>query len=372
MTRLFLPALLTTLFAGCSDQLVAPTTSQGPSLVRLPLPPSEHRMNILGSPDTLDSEAFRLNASGSAVGIYRNRWGHTFGVTWDSSGLPRMLADSATVIPTDISDYGYITANQGLRARVYTNPSLAVVLPLPRGTVSSVAQAINWQHTIVGSSTDNAASSRAARWTHQGKNTWAHELLPTTRGVYESAAVDINALGDILGWVRTDPGVVRGWVWFADGTEADLGELASLQGLRINNKQQVLLDGVGTGTVVIHAPSGERDWQLSPSISTVFTALNDAGRVVGRAAYSLVNGTGMTRVPVTHFLPTGRALEELPYSFSFSTFPPGTANDVNLCGTVVGSLRRYSNITSRAVRWEKVGDACDVDDAPVLRVLRTF
>ena len=361
--------------AACAPDRNAPTPTAPPALAPLPPLPPEYRFNVLGSPDTVNSVAVAINASGAMVGtIGTSQLGFSppMGVMWDSTGLPVPLANGLGMSPTDISDYGAIVANRAGRSWSYLTPSKWVQLPLPSGATTTSAAAINWQGTIVGEMTDRKGTPLPLRWTRVRVDRWSAAPLPLQSPWVAGGATDINAIGDISGWVTNGIGVERAWVWYANGQQQEVYKIASRAGLRINNKQEVLLhtwnaQGIVEPTVV-HAPTGDKHPKVGLPVGTVAYGLNDAGRVVGVAPVSLSYSGAFTDAPVTVLRGGSRPAADLPSSPGANVVPRGTASDVNICGTVAGSLTRLGVGVRRAVRWDRIGD-CDYDPAPVLRVL---
>ncbi|MCC7052988.1 MAG: hypothetical protein IT355_06935 [Gemmatimonadaceae bacterium] len=361
--------------AACAPDRHAPTSAAPPALAPLPPLPPEYHRDVLGSPDTVHSVAVAINASGAIVGtIGTSQLGFSppMGVMWDASGLPVALGNGLGLAPTDISDYGLITGNRAGRSWVYLTPTKWVQLPLPSGATTTIAAAINWQGTIVGEMTNRKGTQLPVRWMQVRGGRWSAVALPLAAPWIAGGAVDINALGDISGWVSDGSGIDRAWVWYADGQQQEVHKIASHAGLRINNKQEVLLHtwnahGVVEPTVV-HAPSGDQSPKVGLPVGSVASGLNDAGRVVGIAPVSLSFGGAFPDAPVTVLRGSARPAEDLPSSPAANVVPRGTASDVNICGTAVGSLTRFGVGFRRAIRWERIGD-CDFDPAPVLRVV---
>lgn len=366
-------AVLLTACAVDQDE-VAPTSPV--SLVPTPAPPSEYRMNILGAPDTVNSRVTAINAYGNMVGVIgtsQSGQRPDMGVIWDASGLPTNMTDGLGMEPADINDYGDAVANRGGRSWVYFTADKRVQLPLPFIARTTTAAALNWQGTIVGVMTDRSGRTTPLVWTRVSSKQWTAAALPMQRGWDEAGATDINALGDIVGWVRTSQGVSYAWVWFANGQLQNVAKLAPGGALRINNKQEVLLrtwdDAGNVVPTVVHAPSGDRRSKIDLPAGSTGNAFNDAGRVVGVAPISLSFSGAFQDAPVTVVIDGALPAADLPFSPALNYVPRGSASDVNICGMVVGSLKRWNTGMQRAIRWEKINE-CDDDPAPVLRVAR--
>ena len=117
-----------------------------------------------------------------------------------------------------------------------------------------------------------------------------------TLGGTDSAATDINELGQIVGWAKT-PDNSQHVFLYSDGVMADLGNLGGLeaQGLAINDKGEIVGDFRTAGAHAQHAflcaDSGMSDLNdlIDPASGWVLTTardINNAGQIVGWGTFN--------------------------------------------------------------------------------------
>ena len=181
------------------------------------------------------------------------------GVVWEPGGamgeIPA-LPGSAFALPQAIDAAGRIVGqtqtaagvNAVHRAFVFENGQIRALPPLAGGGISS-ARSIGENGWVVGwSRLPNASRIRATVWRNDVPTD-----LGTLPGHDESAAYDVNARGEIVGFSGSDATSRRAFLW-KNGTMRDLNGLIA----------------PGTG------------WTL-----TTATATNDGGKIVG---YGLIGG----------------------------------------------------------------------------------
>lgn len=372
MRRRFAAVAVLPLLVGCADAHAPVAPPDGAQLAP-GATPLQLRANVFPSPDTVNSSASAIASDGAMVGMIalsRNAFGPSAAVTWNAAGALSYLADGVDMVPADISDAGVIIANRGGRGVVYPEVKSPLVLAIPKGATGSTAAAINTAGTIVGSIADASGQSAAVVWSDRQRVPTATRL-PVTLGVTSSGASDINAAGDIVGWITGLKGGTHAYVWFADGTRRDLGVIANLDGLRINNRQVVLLHRTGRPYPVaelVYAPQNTVVATVAFPAGTVARGVNDAGRVVGVARSSIRYGTLFHDVPVTILTGSGAAADDLGILPGFA-MPPGGAFDVNACGQVAGRLTRTANVVRRPVQWVPADGVCDDGSLLMLRAV---
>ncbi len=302
-------------------------------------------------------EAIAVNDPGEMVGWvdepFTNR---TLPVLWDNTAAPTLLSYSSATSggkAYDINNartavgalYGYGGMTLGV---MWQGTSTYKLHPLP-GDAGSEALGINERGVMVGASS-GLSGRTAVVWKSPGPSKSLHP-----GGVWtESQAEDVNENGDIAGWVRNASGVTHAFLWFRNGTTADLGPGGRIRGwdaqaFGINNATDVAgrttVRGYTTGTV----------WYASTQIShfafsdeTQAHAISDNYRVVG--FHQPLNGYSEAFTATSPF--THDVLPGLPPNYSNEA----VAWDVNYCGTIVGWLLRF-NTGRRPVRWVKAD--CD-------------
>ena len=169
----------------------------------------------------------------------------------------------------------------------------AMVLPLPEGSISGRAHAVNRHGRIVGRYTlPDSFTEHAAMW-HAGR---VRDLgtLGSRKNAYwqDSAATAVNEAGTIVGFSQTDEVTIHAARWDADGQVHDLGGLLdSSESLAWSLNSSGLVVGNSTqwvdGHPVDHAVAWvdghvvDLDPQAPADARSTAIQVNDAGEIVG-------------------------------------------------------------------------------------------
>lgn len=324
---LILPGL-----AAChKDQVTAPDSISPGYAVAAPAVYTVAALRIPGN--TRQGEARGINDAGAMAGYVQNS--ETYhAVQWiannpplDLGNLPGLPSDIANDINQSGTIVGFSFGSSVSTARAFVwTPGVGMRALPDLGGNANIAQAINASGMAVGWAADSFGTVHAARWDAAGQIT---DLNPPGG---TSIAIDINDLGDIIGW--TFPlGAVQehAHLWRRDGVQVDLGTLggAKSNGFGINNSAQA----VGVADPPVPAPEVAFVWDqargmhnLGYGMRSQAFAISDLGRSVG-----LSTGSGV--VGLTKFRGVLQILPDLaPAKPHFS----GPVN-VNRCGTIVGS-----------------------------------
>lgn len=153
--------------------------------------------------------------------------------------------------PTAIDDLGRVIGTGALapvaeRAWIVSRSMPLTYLPLPPGRVSSRAWDINALGQIVGSVSSNpwagpAYGGVAALWTPNGSGGYSVQELGTLPGDTGSVAKALNDSGDIVGF--SQGAVQRSVLFVPPGGVVDLSSTGAANPVGINNARQVACQG---------------------------------------------------------------------------------------------------------------------------------
>ena len=296
------------------------------------------------------SNASDVNDNGVVVGsVTIAGMSGSHAVRW-KNGHPKYLDEppdpTLSTIPNAVNNsgmaVGFRTPGVGEPEAVFwkRNGKVTILAGLPGG-FADVAYGVNDAGVIVGQS-----QNRAARWV----DGVVEDLHPP--GYAKSRATDINAAGDIVGWVEYITGEHRAYIWHADGSQEELGVLVGdvhSEATGVNDGANVVGssgDLVSTSLAFLWTDAAGIVDALLGISETHGTDISGSGRIVGYREFVVNNQ--LRAVALTRH---NNVLDTLPNSQGVTA----RAHAVNLCGTVAGTVETSAG--NRAVVWKQ--QTCD-------------
>jgi probable HAF family extracellular repeat protein len=281
--------------------------------------------------------AFAINASGAIAGrVGANAAVYTQG---NVVLLPGKEGYSA-LTATDIADNGFIVGHglsAGHQRGLFWESMTAA--PIDMGALGNVVspRAVNSQGTVVGFYEAGPVGPRAFRWS---RTTGMTDIAPETTSI--SQAFDISETGYIAGmafYQSIGQQVVR---WNPDGSASRI----TGPGVAERALSSGSVFGTGTGGATLWTLKGAAIL-IGPNPAThVVKQMSAAGRSVGFTLdYPTPPRAWTTRgsnTPLYLPLPAGAI---------------GFANDVNACGTILGSVKLSTNVDQYVI-WSRL--TCDL------------
>jgi probable HAF family extracellular repeat protein len=215
------------------------------------------------------------------------------------------------------------------------HPTLNNLGVLP-GDLDSAGVDINIVGDVVGWSRDEDANYHAVRWTSgQIVNLHSQQIVPLDFD--NSIATGINDRGDVVGfaWASNNQSRQIGWL-LPQGGGPLLNLTSQIDGtiidaVAINNSGQII-GGLGTNGCYLYDPSlGQRPKVIPSGAPSRVFSINASGVVTGSTAVA-AGGS-----PAGYF--TWQVGEDSITTFYAGTDLPGIASDINTYGLIVGSIQ---------------------------------
>jgi probable HAF family extracellular repeat protein len=292
---------------------------------------SSYSMSVL----PLDA-AFAINGAGAIAGrVGGNAAVYTQGTVVLLPGKEGYSALTAT----DIADNGFIVGHglsAGHQRGLFWESTTAA--PIDMGALGNVVspRAVNSQGTVVGFYEAGPVGPRAFRWS---RTTGMTDIAPDTTSI--SQAFDISETGYIAGmafYQSIGQQVVR---WNLDGSASRI----TGPGLAERALSSGSVFGTGTGGATLWTLTGAAIPIVPNPATHVVKQMSAAGRSVGFTLGGTPPRAWTTKgsnTPLYLPLPAGAI---------------GFANDVNACGTILGSVKLSTNV-DQFVIWDRL--TCDV------------
>ena len=309
----------------------------------------------------LGTAAFLLNSRGNGINFTGQMAGVSYNVTptfdgrltlWDAAGAHDfgVPAGFAAAYGNAINDFGDIVGNaespNGRRGFVWTPAGGFSILTGPPGATDVQAWDIEANNLLVVGELTLGGSTHAYRWQVAGGY---QDLHPA--GYLSSHAESIAPNGRVTGWAVTAAGDEHAVMWSPAGAYIDLGVIPGGMHSRSydvsSNSTNVGEAEDAAGAVVAMSRRPPAAMSGAPLVDSRAMGISDLSRVVGWAPF----GANAFRRAISRRGVT---------AFSFLPKLAGTmlseANEVNRCGTVVGSTT-FANGFTHATRWVK--SPCD-------------
>jgi uncharacterized delta-60 repeat protein len=151
------------------------------------------------------SEAVAVNAAGQVIGTSDTAGAELHAFSWTGTGGMVDLGVASLTSPYRVSDAGQVVGVNGRGAFSWTETGGMFDLGAAIGRWASYPQAVNARGQVVGTSYDefrpNAQIAiHAFSWTPDGG-----VIEPALPGGFSSAASDVNASGQVVGWYCVSP-----------------------------------------------------------------------------------------------------------------------------------------------------------------------